>query len=348
MARGSVSQAQPLTQLVRYDAACKALAKAKAVDEAKHIRDVAEAMRAYARQAKNKQLEIDAAEIRFRAERRVGELIQAQRETVGLNEGTAGAGRPKKGGSNADPPKDPRPTLAEAGIDKHLADRARKLAAVQPDKFEDMLADWHERVSHETERVTTNLLREGERQQKKQARKAPPLPSGKYRLLYADPPWRYEHIETESRAIENQYPTMSLGEICALDVPAADDAVLFLWATSPKLAEAMRVIEAWGFDYRTCAVWDKERMGMGYYFRQQHELLLVAARGAVPVPEPSARVSSLIRVKRSRVHSQKPQEVRELLESMYPRLSDKDRVELFARETRTGWSVWGDEAAVAS
>lgn len=185
------------------------------------------------------------------------------------------------------------------------------------------------------------------RQPIKDARPPTPIPAGVYRLLYADPPWRYEHVETESRAIENQYPTMDLDAICALTVPAADDAVLYLWATSPKLEEAMRVIDAWGFTYRTCAVWDKELIGMGYYFRQQHELLLVAARGALPVPEPSVRPSSVIRVKRG-PHSEKPAIVYELLEAMYPTFTATDRIELFSRTARPGWATWSNEPAVAS
>lgn len=104
--------------LVKYDAACRALADAKTQDEVKDIRDKAEAMRAYARQAKNRQLEIDAAEIRMRAERRLGELIRAQKDTVGLHEG----GRPSKTGSSMAPVL--RPTLADAGIDKKLSSRS--------------------------------------------------------------------------------------------------------------------------------------------------------------------------------------------------------------------------------
>ena len=182
-------------------------------------------------------------------------------------------------------------------------------------------------------------MREGDREQKK-VRVAVPLPDGIYRLLYVDPPWRYEHVETESRAIENQYPTMSLDEICALQVPAAKDAVLFLWVTSPKLAEAIKVIEAWSFTYRTCAVWDKSTIGMGYYFRQQHELLLVAARGDALIPSPSLRVSSIIRAKRTK-HSEKPAIVYDILEDMYPDFSQTDRIELFARAPHPGWTSWG-------
>ncbi len=167
----------------------------------------------------------------------------------------------------------------------------------------------------------------------------------RYPVLLCDPPWRYEHIETESRAIENQYPTMTHDELCALPVAdaALDDCVLFLWATSPKLGEAFALLDAWGFNYRTCAVWDKEKIGMGYYFRQQHELLLVAVRGNPMTPAPADRPSSVIRVARG-IHSEKPIEVYELIESMYP---DFSRLELFARSAREGWNAWGYEAPAA-
>jgi phage N-6-adenine-methyltransferase len=106
-----------MTDLVLYSAACQALAAAKNVDEVKDIRDKAEAMRAYAKQAKNKRMEVDAAEIRLRAERRLGELIKLQKETVGLNRGTAGMGRPKLGPSPPEAPKNIQ-TLAGASVDK--------------------------------------------------------------------------------------------------------------------------------------------------------------------------------------------------------------------------------------
>jgi len=170
----------------------------------------------------------------------------------------------------------------------------------------------------------------------------PDLPAGRFALLYGDPPWRYEHVVSESRAIENQYPTMDLAAICALPVPAADDAILFLWATSPKLAEAMTVLSAWGFTYRTCAVWDKEVIGMGYYFRQQHELLLVATKGDPMTPAPGDRVSSVIRSRRG-AHSAKPEAVYTILEAMYPSFGERERCELFQRTPRAGWTGWGNE-----
>jgi len=326
------------TALVRYDAACKALDAAKSIDVAKDIRDTHEAIRAYARQAKNKTLEVDAAEIRIRAERRIGQIVKQQKLTFGLAQG-------KRSDLGSKQTQVGKPTLAEAGIDKNLANRARKLAAVPAKQFEELIDEWRARIFIETERVTVNLLRAGERSRIVVVER--PLPAGQFRLVYADPPWQYEHIATESRAIENQYPTMTLEAISQLAVPAAPDAVLFLWATSPKLAEAMQVIERWNFSYRTCAVWDKERMGMGYYFRQQHELLLVAARGALPVPEPSDRPPSVIRLPRG-THSDKPAVVYGLLERMYPTFTAEDRIELFARQPREGWTMWGNQCEVSA
>jgi N6-adenosine-specific RNA methylase IME4 len=165
---------------------------------------------------------------------------------------------------------------------------------------------------------------------------------GPWPVLYADPPWRYEHCESESRAIENQYPTMTLKEICALPVPGicTPDAILFLWATSPKLAEALEVVAAWGFIYRTCAVWTKPQIGMGYYFRQQHELLLVATRGSPPTPPPEARLPSVFHADRG-AHSAKPEALRLAIEAMYPTLP---RVEMFARAASKGWATWGNQA----
>lgn len=189
-------------------------------------------------------------------------------------------------------------------------------------------------------------LRNAEREagvQRSRPRPAPEVPVGEFSVVLGDPPWRYESATTEpGRAIENHYPTMTLDEIVELGsrLPFAKDAVLFLWATSPKLAEALRVMDGWGFEYRTNAVWVKNQIGMGYWFRQRHELLLVGRRGSMPVPEPAARVDSVIEAPRGR-HSEKPESVYGVIEGMYP---DAPRLELFARGSREGWTCWGNEA----
>ncbi len=161
----------------------------------------------------------------------------------------------------------------------------------------------------------------------------------KYSVIYADPPWSYRHCASNSRRIENQYDTMSLDDIKLLPVPSEDNAVLYLWATAPKLQEALGVMLAWGFDYRTCMVWDKEIIGMGYWFRGQHELLLVGVKGAFSPPGQSLRVSSVLRHRRSR-HSQKPNVIRDWIDAWYPSFS---KIELFARAKAMGWDTWGNE-----
>ena len=161
----------------------------------------------------------------------------------------------------------------------------------------------------------------------------------KYQIIYADPPWRYNFSKSDSREIENQYPTMDVAQIEALPIPAADNSVLYLWATAPKLREALSVMAAWGFEYKTHMVWDKEIIGMGYWFRGQHELLLVGVKGHFSPPEQSLRISSVLRERRGK-HSKKAQAVADYIELWYP---DMTKLEVFARTRRLGWSVWGNE-----
>lgn len=161
----------------------------------------------------------------------------------------------------------------------------------------------------------------------------------KYQVIYADPPWRYSFSKSKSRKIENQYPTMTVEDICKMEIPTDDNAVLYMWATAPKLEEAFKVMEAWGFKYKTHAIWDKQAMGMGYWFRGQHELLMVGVKGKFSPPSSSLRISSVISEKRSK-HSKKPNKVRDYISSWYP---ESDRLELFARTTSEGWDVFGNE-----
>jgi N6-adenosine-specific RNA methylase IME4 len=166
-----------------------------------------------------------------------------------------------------------------------------------------------------------------------------------YDVILADPPWRYDFSRSASRAIERQYPTMTPDELKAIPVGewAAPDSVLFLWATAPKLPLALEVMATWGFTYRTNAVWDKGLIGMGYYFRGQHEHLLIGNRGKPRLPVASTRQSSVIHERRTR-HSAKPVAAYEAIEGMYPHAR---KLELFARAGRNGWDAWGNEAPQA-
>jgi N6-adenosine-specific RNA methylase IME4 len=165
---------------------------------------------------------------------------------------------------------------------------------------------------------------------------------GKFSVIYADPPWRYDHPISDSRKIENQYPTMDIDDICALPVPdiCAEDTILFLWASTPMLKKGLQVMEAWGFEYRTSMVWVKPSIGPGQWVRQRHELLLIGIKGDIPTPRGADKPDSVIEAPRQE-HSKKPDVMYEIIEQMYPELA---RVELFCRAPREGWSVWGNQA----
>jgi N6-adenosine-specific RNA methylase IME4 len=172
----------------------------------------------------------------------------------------------------------------------------------------------------------------------------PRLPKGKFNLIYCDPPWKYESAEFADKAVENRYPTLSLNELSALPVLsiAAGDCTLFVWAPACKLQEAFQLISNWGFRYRTCAVWVKCRLSFGYYFRNEHELLLIAVRGNPRSPAPQDRPPSVIVQPRTE-HSSKPNLVYELLERMYPA---SRKIELFATHRRDSWTSWGNQLTV--
>jgi N6-adenosine-specific RNA methylase IME4 len=169
-----------------------------------------------------------------------------------------------------------------------------------------------------------------------------------YPVVLADPAWDFDMGTTVNRTTNNHrspanhYPCMSLEEIIALPVSklVTPDAVLFLWTTCAHMRVAIQVLEAWEFAYKSHLVWVKESIGLGFWFRNQHEILLVGSRGDMPAPLPENRPASVIRAPR-REHSEKPVFVHKLIERMYPGLP---KIELFARSQQPGWSVWGNQA----
>jgi N6-adenosine-specific RNA methylase IME4 len=162
----------------------------------------------------------------------------------------------------------------------------------------------------------------------------------RYRTIVADPPWHYPHGYGRGPDGQLPYPTMSLGDICALPVSdfADQSAHLYLWTTNEHLRYAFQVVGAWGFTYRCTLVWCKPGLGMGGSFRLNHELILVGERGK---HEPRRRdVGTWHLWKNPHAHSEKPEEFYDLIETVsYP-----PYLELFARRNRLGWDTWGNEA----
>jgi N6-adenosine-specific RNA methylase IME4 len=190
---------------------------------------------------------------------------------------------------------------------------------------------------------------EAHRQMKKDevAKKVTQLPQDQFTVIYADPPWKYN----DSRAgdtvgatgAEHHYPTMSLSELKALDISrlAAADSVLWLWATCPLLEDALELCQAWGFKYKAQFVWDKVGHNMGHYNSVRHEVLLICTKGSC-TPENVKLFDSVQTIEKTKKHSEKPEEFREIINTLYP--SGK-KIELFRRgDAPNGWSVWGNES----
>lgn len=180
----------------------------------------------------------------------------------------------------------------------------------------------------------------------KLAEKQRALPTEKFGVIYADPEWRFEVYSRDSgmdRAADNHYPTSNTLDIITRPVAdiAAADAVLFLWATAPMLPHAFKVMSAWGFTYKSHCIWNKDRIGTGYWFRNKHELLLVGTRGNIPAPAMGDQAHSVIDAPVGK-HSAKPEAFLEMIEGYFPNLP---KIELNRRgPARPGWSAWGNEA----
>lgn len=173
---------------------------------------------------------------------------------------------------------------------------------------------------------------------------------GPYSTILADPPWQFQNrtgkVAPEHRRLL-RYPTMELKEIMQLPIPklAAAKSHLYLWVPNALLLEGLKVMEAWGFTYKTNIVWYKVRKdggpdgrGVGFYFRNVTELLLFGVRGSMRTLQPGRTQVNLFST-RKREHSRKPDEVFDIIESCSP----GPYLELFARFARDGWDQWGNE-----
>lgn len=175
----------------------------------------------------------------------------------------------------------------------------------------------------------------------------PPPLEGKYRVFYADPPWRYSNsgiINDDNYGhVERHYPSMTTFDLCQMGEQirfvSEPNAVLFLWVPSPMLEDAFALIRAWGFQYKTSFVWDKVEHNFGYYNSVRHEFLLVCTRGSC-TPDNPTLYDSVHTIPRSEEHSEKPEAFRRIIASLYPR---GNRIELFARRAADGWERWGNE-----
>ena len=166
-------------------------------------------------------------------------------------------------------------------------------------------------------------------------------PEGKYRIIYADPPWKYGDERSGMGGAVDQYDLMDLEDIKALPVAdlAEENSVLFMWGTAPLLQEALEVIVSWGFQYKTHMVWNKQKGPQGNYISPRHEILFIATKGSC-TPDTNERPNSVQTIERTGRHSEKPEEFRLIIEQLY---NYGNKIEIFARKTLEGWESYGNE-----
>jgi len=317
--------------LVRLAEARRLLAEAKTLDEIKDIRNTAQTLANHFKIAKlGLEAQNDAAEIKVRAERKMGALLA---EMDGL--GTHGGDR--RSSTSA--------VLETVGITRNQSSRWQKVAWLADERFEELLAGQREA---EAEITTAYFLRAWRREKKNQNGKRGPtgrygdfseiVASGEhYGTVYADPPWFYGNQATRG-ATGDHYPGMTVDEIAAMPVVEVveDAAHLHLWTTNAFLFDARSVLEAWGFEYKSCFLWVKPQIGMGNYWRVSHEFLLLGVRRGLRFRERDER--SWQEWKRGR-HSAKPEAMYRIIE----RVSPPSYLEMFARRQREGWTSYGHE-----
>lgn len=238
-------------------------------------------------------------------------------------------------------------------VSKHESSRARTIANADSEAksrvIKQIKASGDVITPH---RVAKDLKRE-EQEQRRQAVKNTVSENisitrqKKYRVVYADPPWYYGNDISKAKSgssytrPEDHYPTMKTSEICDLPVRdiVEDNAVLFIWVTSPLLEESFSVVNAWGFTYKTSFVWDKVGHNFGHYNSVRHEFLLICTKGSC-TPDNKKLIDSVQTIEKSRTHSEKPVAFYEIIESMY---TQGGKIELFARSKREGWDSFGNQ-----
>ena len=338
-------------ELILLSQASQALEQARTVDEVKDLRDKAEAVKAYARKAKlGHSILIEASLIKVNAERKLGAIL---RETE-----LASAAPGNQYTAPSEPGAEGRPTLASLGISKSDSSRLQQIATLPEEVFERYV---QETVASQREPTTAGLLRLAKQQNNGVSRRAgaDALSAAEhsrdeeshaatslnelvdrglmYGTIYADPPWPYKNQAT--RAVTgNYYATTSVDAICDEPVAklASEEAHLHLWTTNAFLLDAFDVIEAWGFEYKSCFVWVKPQIGIGNYWRVSHEFLLLGIRGGLTFVDRGQR--SWLEEPRTE-HSRKPEAVRRLIEIVSP----PAYLELYGRKPVEGWTVYGNQ-----
>lgn len=225
-----------------------------------------------------------------------------------------------------------------AGVSHDTMSKAKKIKKETPENIKQKLRQGDLTIN----KAFTYL----KRQEVQEKAKTVEPPKGKYRIIYADPPWNYgDKRDGKTTGAEDHYPSMTINELCNLPITKItdDNAVLFLWVTSPLLEECFEVIKAWGFKYKTSFIWDKVKHNMGHYNSVRHELLLVCTKGSC-LPDNRKLFDSVQSIEKTE-HSKKPEKFRNIIDTIY---TYGKKLELFARGKKDigDWVFWGNEVKI--
>jgi len=300
----------------------------------------------------------DLADLLIDAEARIGELLEAipkekpgrKKEELSDSAVTYIEEKPKTvhHSQNESQKRSKTEVVQNLGFTKKDTSRFQQLA-----KNKEVIETAKKKARENDEVVSrTQVLKEIQNKKKEEKKieriesikKTATLPDTKYRIVYADPPWCYndKHEFHGTTGAETHYNSMTIEQLC--NMPIKDkiekDAVLFIWVTSPLLEECFKVINAWGFKYKTSFVWDKIKHNMGHYNSVRHEFLLISTRGSC-TPDEKKLFDSVQSIERTNKHSEKPNEFRNIIDVLY---KYGKKIEIFARKKyNENWDYWGNE-----
>lgn len=313
--------------LVQIDIARRALIEASTIPEVKELRDKAQVIQDYMKQQKYSfEAQNHAAELKLRAERRLGEMLAEQ--------------IPHEGGRPGKPSHDvivPPPTLQQLGITPMQSHRWQLESSMPEETFERFIAETKAKADELTSRAALGIAMRLKHEAKKAETNEAIMPDGLFGVISIDPPWPYGgNYNAFGHRVESPYREMSIEDIMAIDIPAAHDCVLWLWATNTFMHESYHILEAWGFEPKTILTWFKQQTGVGYWLRGQTEHCILATVGQPQITH-TAQGTALIA--KATNHSAKPEEFYHLVESLCP----GNKLEMFARSKRDGWKSYGDQ-----
>ena len=319
--------------LIKLDAFQQALVEAKTIPEVKNLTDQADLFRQWLKkQGVGRQAQNAGAQMCLMGQRRLGWMLspeQIEREE---------RKRTDLSGVHYALQTKYQQALGENNIEPSKSTRWQKLADIPEDTFREFIQTYQESLEEIT---TIALIRFYYTKIITPLTETIPFPEGKFAVIACDPPWQYGNpYNPDSRRGCCRYPEMSFEQLAGLKIPAADNCLFWLWTTNAFMHDAYHLLEIWEFEPKTILTWFKEKIGVGYWLRGETEHCLLAVRGQPKINHIAQ--STHLKVK-SHNHSTKPDEFYQLVESLCGEASEETHLEMFAREVRTRWKVWGNE-----